>query len=698
MKNKKLLAVGFAYLLSAASGVFAFTAIFSESDKAYDWSDSSIWDTVPNASGSVLIDGASTSGSSLTIDGLDLSAYEHNTSLNNAVLNIINGASYNFGSGSGDINNQTQRTLQLFGNSKLYAKDSTLTMGSYGTFFGSGTSELFIENSSVNSNYGAFYFSEGSKLVFDNSTYEKVLWSGLSFTDSAQMTLQNGTKFSFTNRHMDTNEIVFGDDSQLNIFSGSSFSSVAAIPFYLEKNAQLNLNGLGSSINVQGGIITRASEDGTIANVKINVTNGANFSTSSLILSGTSSLNFTSQAGDENPTSGTLTGLSLVDSTSLNVSGSQTTLTATGTYTGAVGTTLNVSDGALFEKGATSITLAGDILVNVSGGARFNMGHRDGLYIQDNAKLVVDGAYLGLADYPIITASGGELVMKNGATFTANDTSSTVGRFAQFIFSGNSKFTMQNTSVSVGVVNDLNDDNSFSGTSVWTLDNSSFTDNGFGTFANGLKFSGSASLVLKNSSYLTWKSIEGATVSVVDSASIDISGYSTLNAYELSVGGNSGQAKLILQGSGNSVTVTSKFSLIGASGTSFTNQMGGMLRFVADIDGVSSIDIAEISEFSGLIELDFSAFNQEGTFEYLLISSASDWSQFGEAYKASSDSENSLVNVIKANDDDSWSLDFVNDSLILTYTHVVPEPASVAAIFGAAAMALVLARRRFGRH
>lgn len=695
MNTKKLLCSQLLPALFAVPSLLAFTATFTESDKAYDWSDSSIWDAVPNASGSVVIDGAATSGSSINIDGLDLSAYMLKTSLNNATLNIVNGASYNVGDG-GDLSLPANRTLELLGNSKFLMSDSTLTMGNFCSFFGSGTSEIVLTNSTVNASYAAFNFSDQSKFVLDATSYEgRIIWSDIKFANSSQLNLQNGAKFGFVGLWDASAEIVFSGDSQANILSGSTFSTYNSGPIYLEDNAQINLSGLGSTLNALSGVETRTSESGAAANVKINVTNGATFSASSLVLTGTSSLNFTSQPGDENPTSGSLTGLSLVDKTSINISGAQTTLSATGTYTGVEGTTLNVSDGALFEKGATSVTLAGDIVANVSDGARFNMGHRDGLYIQDNAKLVVDGAYLGLADYPVITASGGELVLKNGATFTANDTSSTVGRYAQFAFSGNSKFTMQNTSVSVGVVNDLTDDNSFSGTSVWTLDNSSFTDNGFGTFANGLQFSDSASLLLKNNSSLTWKSIEGATVSVVDSASIDISGYSTLNAYELSVGGDSGQAKLILQGSGNSVLVTSLFSLIGAGGTSFSNQLGGKLAFVANEYGISTLEVNAISEFSGLVELDFSKFSEEGTFEYLLISSATEWD--ASAYVSNSEGESDLVNVIKANVGDSWTLDFDGTSLVLTYTHVVPEPASVAMIFGAAAMALALARRRFVR-
>ena len=695
MNTKKILCSQLLPALFAVPSLLAFTATFTESDKAYDWSDSSIWDAVPNASGSVVIDGAATSGSSINIDGLDLSAYMLKTSLNNATLNIVNGASYNVGDG-GDLSLPANRTLELLGNSKFLMSDSTLTMGNFCSFFGSGTSEIVLTNSTVNASYAAFNFSDQSKFVLDATSYEgRIIWSDIKFANSSQLNLQNGAKFGFVGLWDASAEIVFSGDSQANILSGSTFSTYNSGPIYLEDNAQINLSGLGSTLNALSGVETRTSESGAAANVKINVTNGATFSASSLVLTGTSSLNFTSQPGDENPTSGSLTGLSLVDKTSINISGAQTTLSATGTYTGVEGTTLNVSDGALFEKGATSVTLAGDIVANVSDGARFNMGHRDGLYIQDNAKLVVDGAYLGLADYPVITASGGELVLKNGATFTGNDTSSTVGRYAQFAFSGNSKFTMQNTSVSVGVVNDLTDDNSFSGTSVWTLDNSSFTDNGFGTFANGLQFSDSASLLLKNNSSLTWKSIEGATVSVVDSASIDISGYSTLNAYELSVGGQSGASSLTIRGDGNSVLVTSLFSLIGAGGTSFSNQLGGKLAFVANEYGISTLEVNAISEFSGLVELDFSKFSEEGTFEYLLISSATEWD--ASAYVSNSEGESDLVNVIKANDGDSWSLDFVDNNLVLTYTHVVPEPASVAMIFGAAAMALALVRRRFGR-
>lgn len=694
MNTKKLLCSQLLPALFAVPSLLAFTATFTESDKAYDWSDSSIWDVVPNASGSVVIDGAATSGSSINIDGLDLSAYMLKTSLNNATLNIVNGASYNVGDG-GDLSLPANRTLELLGNSKFLMSDSTLTMGNFCSFFGSGTSEIVLTNSTVNASYAAFNFSDQSKFVLDATSYEgRVIWSDIKFANSSQLNLQNGAKFGFVGLWDASAEIVFSGDSQANILSGSTFSTYNSGPIYLEDNAQINLSGLGSTLNALSGVETRTSESGAAVNVKINVTNGATFSASSLVLTGTSSLNFTSQPGDENPTSGSLTGLSLVDKTSINISGAQTTLSATGTYTGVEGTTLNVSDGALFEKGATSVTLAGDIVANVSDGARFNMGHRDGLYIQDNAKLIVDGAYLGLADFPVITASGGELVFKNGATLTGNDTTSTVGRYGHFNFSGNSKLTMQDTSISVGMVCDNYDDNSFSGTSSWTLDNATFKDNGFGAFANGLQFSGSASFVLQNYSSFTWKSIEGAALSAVDSAKIDISGGSSLSVYELSVGGQSGASSLTISGDGNSVFVTSLFSLIGAGGTSFSNQLGGKLAFVANEYGISTLEVNAISEFSGLVELDFSKFSEEGTFEYLLISSATEWD--ASAYVSNSEGESDLVNVIKANVGDSWTLDFDGTSLILTYTHVVPEPASVAMIFGAAAMALALVRRRFG--
>ena len=694
MKNNRKILIGAVSLLGSFTGLFAFTATFQASDTAYDWSDSTIWDTVPNAGGHVYIEGGTTTGSSLSVDGLDLSAMELNTSVTDAVLNVVNGASYNFGSGSGDISNETNRTLQLFGNAKFYAKDSTLTMGSYGTVFGSGTSELFIENTAFNSPYGAFFFSDQAKATFDNTTYSVHIWAGVEFSDSARLTVQNGASVSFNNRH--SGDIILTDDSQMNILSGASFSSGGTIPFYMEKNAQINLDGVGSTINIQGGIATRTSEDGTAANAKINVANGASFTGSNLALTGTSSLNYTSSAGDENQTTGGINGLSLVDNTSVNASGAQTYITASGTLTGTAGTSINISDSAVVEKSGNPVTLAGDIVANFTEGSRFNAGHREGLFIQDNAKLVVDGAYLGLADYPVITASGGELVFKNGATLTGNDTTSTVGRYGHFNFSGNSKLTMQDTSMSVGMVCDTYDDNSFSGTSSWTLDNATFKDNGFGAFANGLQFSGSASLILKNASSLTWKSIEGATLSAVDSAKIDISGGSSLSAYELSVGGQSGASSLTIRGDGNSVLATSLFSLIGAGGTSFSNQLGGKLLFVADEHGISTLEVNAISEFSGLVELDFSKFSEEGTFEYLLISSVTEWD--ASAYVSNSEGESDLVNVIKANVGDSWTLDFDGTSLILTYTHVVPEPATCAAVFGALALALAALRRRSGRN
>lgn len=701
---------------------FAFTATFSESDTAYDWSDPTIWDTVPDTGGDIIINGGGTTGSSLNLEGLDLSAVGHHTTLNDAVFNLV-GASYNFGA-NGTI-------LNLVGSSKLYAKDSVLFWGAFPQIHANGTSVLELENTtfSLSPSYGGFFFSDQAQMILkNNTTYSSHLHAGMEFTGSSQFNLESGASFSFVNAH--SGEALLTDDSQMNISSGASFSG-GSNRLYLEKNAQINLDGVGSTLNVTAGIETRTSEDGTAANVKINVQNGASFTASNLSLTGTSSLNYTSLADAENQTGGAINGLSLVDSTGVNVSGAQTYITASGTLTGTAGTSINISDAAVVEKSGNPVTLAGDIVVNVTEGSRFNVGHNAGLFIQDNAKLVVDASYLGIQDWPVVTASGGELVLKNGATFTGSNTTSTVGRYMSFVFSGDSKLTMQDTSISGRVTGAT----TFSGSSVWTLDNTTFTNLGWG--AIGLQLSDSAALVLKNSSSLTWPKSDGTEISATGSSKIDISGSSTLSAYRLSVGGGSvalsdssalrveealsvtsgslvvsgastfsayelkvgspsGASTFEIRGDSNEVVVTSMFGLIGAIGTSFANQQGGKLLFVANEYGLSTLQVNAVSEFSGLVELDFSNFREEGTFEYLLISSATEWD--ASAYVATSDGENDLVNVIKANSGDSWTVDFDGTSLVFTYTHVVPEPATWAAIFGALAMGLALLRRRAGRN
>ena len=116
----------------------------------------------------------------------------------------------------------------------------------------------------------------------------------------------------------------------------------------------------------------------------------------------------------------------------------------------------------------------------------------------------------------------------------------------------------------------------------------------------------------------------------------------------------------------------------------------GRLEFVADANGISTL-VSQYIDFNFDILLDFTDYTLlgENTFDIVTITST-----YYEMVKNWVD-DPSLIELIKANEDDSYELSLSNGgkTLTLTYNHV-PEPSTYAAIFGTLALAFAAYRKR----
>ena len=178
--------------------------------------------------------------------------------------------------------------------------------------------------------------------------------------------------------------------------------------------------------------------------------------------------------------------------------------------------------------------------------------------------------------------------------------------------------------------------------------------------ANGLALNGANTLTLQN----------GATA--------DLDRFAMYNE----------NAKITLKGSGLNITAW----CIGGDKNEDPNyaSQAGKLEFVADANGISTL-VSQYIDFNFDILLDFTDYTLlgENTFEILTVTST-----YYDMVKNWVD-DPSLIELIKANEGDSYTIGLADGgkTLTLTYSHV-PEPAAYAAIFGALALAFAACRRR----
>ncbi|MBO6102462.1 MAG: PEP-CTERM sorting domain-containing protein [Opitutales bacterium] len=138
---------------------------------------------------------------------------------------------------------------------------------------------------------------------------------------------------------------------------------------------------------------------------------------------------------------------------------------------------------------------------------------------------------------------------------------------------------------------------------------------------------------------------------------------------------------------------------------------GGTLKFVADSEGISTF-VSGWVEYNNptaqtgyAIELDFTDFNPaagDGLYTFNIITSINNWSgreaTIMNNYLAStSDPTGNLVKVIKASGADSYDFFVTNGGKTFGINYnfaAVPEPAALAAVFGALALLFAIRRRK----
>ncbi len=151
------------------------------------------------------------------------------------------------------------------------------------------------------------------------------------------------------------------------------------------------------------------------------------------------------------------------------------------------------------------------------------------------------------------------------------------------------------------------------------------------------------------------------------------------------------KSELIMQGSGNTLKV-SNLRLCANSSFVLGDNAGGWISFIADSDGFSTIEATTTDIASGFISIDLSSLS--GFYEnekFTLISCENSISLNESNIKITlRDGDEERAAYISIDPADVGS----GYELNLYYTSYVPEPAEIAAIFGALALALSAYKRR----
>ncbi len=171
--------------------------------------------------------------------------------------------------------------------------------------------------------------------------------------------------------------------------------------------------------------------------------------------------------------------------------------------------------------------------------------------------------------------------------------------------------------------------------------------------------------------------------------SLNIYSFSNVKFNDLSVGSDSAAGSatstLRVDGENSKINVEGNLKITGSSlGTSSENPVGGVLEFVADDYGVSTLEVSRVSDFSGVLSLDFSGIKLESDtlYEFVLISATNDWTDIGNELVSSD-----RIFMKTANTADEWDIYMDGNRLILEYVTAVPEPSTLALLFGAFAFA-----------
>lgn len=327
----------------------------------------------------------------------------------------------------------------------------------------------------------------------------------------------------------------------------------------------------------------------------------------------------------------------------------------------------------------------------LSGGS-FNIemsGNNNTLYAKKN--LNVNAVLTGTAAYNIsLTGSGNKLIVgESGGSFSLGNSASTGGSYNFFSQSSSAinknYLTIANTTIGL-------DSSTNEGTT-----SASFILGG-NTVLNTV---GGSAIHLKLNEYAGRNYLGTGEVRFGIYGSGNVGNFSNVQVGN----GTSSTAKTVfaVHGSGSQIDISGSFQINGKA-----DNLGlAKLELVADNDGISTINTGSGSSFAfnGLLTLDFSDITLDMDNERIvLISSArgdqnlktaleSRWFNFS-AGTFNSD----YVSVITADAEDEFRFAFEGANgayeFVIYYTHVVPEPATYAAIFGALALAFAAYRRR----
>lgn len=632
MKRIILLTTPFALFAMSAYGA-NYNATLGES--TYNWTDE-IWDTAPNDDGTISVTGVSADKSILNYTGTQTNA--NKLLVTNATVNMQGTAetpaTYNFGAG------EIPPTLEVV-DGIFNSSNATLTFGNFLIVKARGDSEINFNSGTVlNSDYININLAGSSVLTFDGSTWSKLMWQDDNnkniHTDSSKLVLKNAATLNYDGFH-GSNEVLFDQNASIDISGGSSFTGQAS-KLVMSNNAVATVDGTNSALNFSAMQLNNSA--------KIDVKNGATVSLADVEINDSASINFLS-----------------------DFTYSSATINLTGTSA-----TINV-DGVKMTRGEAAITVGGNTVLNFKNGATFSLGHINGLTIADSAKVVFDSSYIEYLTFPVVTATGGELIFKNNSGISP--TALLNLNYGKYDFSGNAKMTIDSSTLSSvfwsqydGYAFD------FSNTAELNIQNGgslSYMDNPDSNFA--IRLQNSAKLNVSGGSTMTFTGNKDRKIEILGSSSVNIG--SGANNVSLGPVTMEEGASFNVSGSENTITLTSLSS-------------AGTLKFISDENGISKITTNEITDMSGMLILDFSKFLGEELIA-AIITTADDF-DFKD-YIGTNESGAKKVEVITRNASDTWKIEFDYDTLMIAYT-AVPEPATYAAIFGALVLGLAIYKRQ----
>ncbi len=166
-----------------------------------------------------------------------------------------------------------------------------------------------------------------------------------------------------------------------------------------------------------------------------------------------------------------------------------------------------------------------------------------------------------------------------------------------------------------------------------------------------------------------------------------------------------GSATFSVRGGGSTIKVAGNSQITAGVGSTVDNIVGGALEFHVDDTGISSIDFSTDNySFTGILIVDFSEFLRDADNErFVLMTSTTSGNNFKNAltsiwFDATTGEIKGNVDTMLADTEDALRFAIEGNAgdwqLVAYYTHVVPEPATYAAIFGAIALGLATYRRK----